>query len=136
MSPCVAGKSPALFFHGICNLLGTCPLCLQVKIRVRIQPCQLIIIQVIRPGLVADIRTIAQNTVISGQCHNSFMSVICKIRMRFHKAVDQRHNIIVAHHSASVILHILIAHLAVLIYYKLGGNSISVLGMIVAHIIL
>ena len=56
--------------------------------------------------------------------------------MLFHKTVDQRHNIIVAHHSASIILHILIAHLAVLIYDKLSGNSVSVLGMIVAHIIL
>ena len=136
MSPCMAGKSPALRLHGICDLFRFCPLCIQIKIRMRVKPRLFIIIQIIWSCLIADICAVTQDSIVACKRYNSLMSMICKIRMFLHKPVDQRYNIIVTYNCASIILYIFVANLPLFVYNKLGGNSISILGVIITYIVL
>ena len=136
MSPCVACKKPSLCFHRICHSFCTSPLCLQVKIRMGIQPGNLILIKIIRTCLIADIRTISQNAVVSGKGNDSFCPMIGKARICLHKPVDERHHIVVPYCYTSVILHIFTSHFSFLIQHQFTRKSIAVLAMIIAQIIL
>ena len=92
-------KLPSFFFHGICHFFRLLsflfPGCF-VEIRVLFEEFLLVLIQVFS-CLVCDIGAITEYTVVSGQSNDSLMSVIGEIRMLFHKAIDQRHHIVIAY---------------------------------------
>ena len=136
MSPGMTGKNPTLSFHSICHCLCSCTLCIQIKLRMCIQPGFLIIIQIIRSGLITDICTVSKDPVISSKCNNAFGSMIGKIRMRFNKTVDQGNHIIIPHRDTPVILHVFIPNPAISIYYQFCSDPVSILRMIITHIIL
>ena len=135
MSPGVAGKDPSVLLHSLGNLFGFFSLTIQVKIRMTVQPIYLILVQIIGPCLIADICTISQDSVITGQCHNSFSSPIGKIRMLFYEGVQNRHHIVIAGYNCSVCLFIFTLDVSVVINYQLCGKTVIIHVMVIADII-
>ena len=135
MSPCMACKFPAFCLHSLSYLFCIFHFLLIVKIRMIFQEFFLIILQFFS-GLICNIRTISQNTVITCHCKDSLSSMIGKIRMFFYKSIDQRNHIIIPCGNTSVILNIFVLNLTIGIHYKFRCETISVHIVIITYIIL
>ena len=86
--------------------------------------------------LVCDIGPVAQNAVISGQGNDAFVSVIGKIRMFFYKGINPGNHIVIADQHVAISIGVLVLHLSVLVDEKLVCQTVTVLIVIIAHIIL
>ena len=122
MSPCVACKQPAFIFHSLRYSGCIFSLCIQIKIRMLIQPFYFICIQIIRTGFITAVCAITKNSIVTGKGNNSFSTSVRKIRMFLYKT--------------AIIFHIFIADFSFLIYDKFGCKSVPVHIMIITHIIL
>ncbi len=136
MSPCVACKQPAFIFHSLRYSGCIFSLCIQIKIRMLIQPFYFICIQIIRTGFITAVCAITKNSIVTGKGNNSFSTSVRKIRMFLYKTIDQRNHIIIAYGNTAIIFHIFIADFSFLIYDKFGCKSVPVHIMIITHIIL
>ena len=135
MAPCVAGKFPALCLHCLCHFRGIFYLFLIIKIRMVFQKTLLIILQILL-CLICNICAVSQYPVITGHCQNTFSSMIRKIRMLFHKAVNDWNQIIISPGNTSVIFHIFCLHITVLVQNQPICKSITVHIVIITYIIL
>ena len=132
----MACKFPAFCFHGIGNLLRPFPFLFQAEIRMCIEPLYFIFVQICRAGFITLICTVSQDSVISGECHDSLGTTVGKIRMLLHKTVDQRNHIVITYRHTSIIFHIFVADLPFFIHNQFCGKSISIHVMIITHVIL
>ena len=134
MTPGMTCEFPAIILDRICHLLCLSTLVIPVKVRMCIQPCLLISGQILM-SLISDIRTITQDSIITGQCDHTLRTVIRCIRMLCNKLIQKRNTVISARYGCSICLHILTGRFSIFIQHDLRSNTSSIVTVIITQII-
>ena len=82
------------------------------------------------------IRTVTENTVVTGKCHDSLGSSVGEIRMSLNKVIKNRNYIIITDGDITLCICVLELQLSVLIENHLVCKTLAFHVLIVANIIL
>ena len=135
--PCVAGKFKAFGFHGICNPCGFGDIFIEIKVRMSIEPVFLGFIQALRiAGCIDFIRAVAEHAVVTCEGNDAVSIVVGEIRMLIDKGRKKRHDVVVSCMLLAGVIRIDAFYLSAVIDNKLFGNTLIIISVIIAEIIL
>ena len=122
---------PPLFLQRICDLRRFRDLLIIVEVRMGIQPCLLVLHQMLLQKIVG-ICPISEHSVIAGHRKDAPRAVISPVRMSGEEGIQSRHDIIISHACVARCIRIETLHISLFIQHKLLRKTGRFIGVIIA----